>query len=52
MTQYKKEYPFPILFPPEVPKNVLAECLALNGVPQYHVAGIAYGAVTIFQCQF
>ena len=39
MTQYKKEFPFSILFPPEVPKNVLAEWLSVKGVPQYHVAG-------------
>ena len=39
MTQYKKEFPFPILFPPGVPKNVLAEWLSVKAVPQYHVAG-------------
>ena len=39
MTEYKKEFPFPILFGPEVPKNVLAEWLSVKGVPQYHVAG-------------
>ena len=39
MTEYKKEFPFPILFPPEVPKNVLAEWLSVHGIPQYHVAG-------------
>lgn len=39
MTEYKKEFPFPILFPPEVPKNVLAEWLSVKGVLQYHVAG-------------
>ena len=39
MTEYKKEFPFPILFAPEVPKNVLAEWLSVKAVPQYHVAG-------------
>ena len=39
MTRYKKEFPFPILFPPEVPKNVLAEWLSVKAVPQCHVAG-------------
>ena len=39
MTQYKKEFPFPILFPPVVPKNVLAEWLSVQNVPQFHCAG-------------
>lgn len=40
MTQYKKEFPFPVMFPPEVPKNVLAEWLGTKKVPQFHCAGI------------
>lgn len=40
MTQYKKEFPFPILFPPVVPKNVLAEWLSILNVPQFHCAGM------------
>ena len=39
MTEYKKEFPFPILFGAEVPKNVLAEWLSVKAVQQYHVAG-------------
>ena len=39
MTQYKKEFPFPMLFPPVVPKNVLAEWLSVQNVPQFHCAG-------------
>ncbi|XP_028391357.1 2,3-bisphosphoglycerate-independent phosphoglycerate mutase-like [Dendronephthya gigantea] len=49
MTQYKKEFPFPILFPPEVPKNVLAEWLSVKDVLQYHVAETEkYAHVTFF----
>ena len=39
MTQYKKEFPFPVLFPPVTPKNVLAEWLSGHNVPQFHCAG-------------
>lgn len=39
MTQYKKEFPFPVLFPPVTPKNVLAEWLSAHNVPQFHCAG-------------
>ena len=39
MTQYKKEFPFPVLFPPVTPKNVLAEWLSVHSVPQFHCAG-------------
>ena len=39
MTQYKKEFPFPVLFPPVTPKNVLAEWLSIHSVPQFHCAG-------------
>ena len=42
MTQYKKEFPFPVLFPPVTPKNVLAEWLSIHSVPQFHCAG-TYG---------
>ena len=39
MTQYKKQYPFPILFPPTPPDNVIAEWLSKKGLRQMHVAG-------------
>ena len=39
MTQYKKEFPFPVMFPPFTPKNVLAEWLSVHNVPQFHTAG-------------
>lgn len=39
MTEYKKEFPFPILFPKEVPSNTLAEWLAKKDLPQFHCAG-------------
>lgn len=49
MTQYKKEFPFPILFPPVVPKNVLAEWLSVQNVPQFHCAETEkYAHVTFF----
>lgn len=38
MTQYKKEFPFAILYPPTVPKNVLAEAISNAKLTQYHVA--------------
>lgn len=39
MTRYKAEFPFPVMFPPTVPKNVLAEWLSVKKVPQFHCAG-------------
>ena len=41
MTQYKKEFPFPVLFPPVVLTNVLAEWLSSENVPQFHCAGMS-----------
>ena len=41
MTQYKSEFPFPVLFPPGSPKNVLAEALANEKIKQYHCAGLS-----------
>jgi 2,3-bisphosphoglycerate-independent phosphoglycerate mutase len=38
-TQYKKDFPFPLLFGPVSNKNVLAEWLAEHKVKQYHCAG-------------
>ncbi len=40
MTEYKKEFPFPVLFPQDVPTNTLAEWLAKKDVPQFHCAGL------------
>ncbi|XP_031567339.1 2,3-bisphosphoglycerate-independent phosphoglycerate mutase-like [Actinia tenebrosa] len=49
MTEYKKEFPFDVMFPPEVPKNVLAEWLGSKKVPQYHCAETEkYAHVTFF----
>lgn len=39
MTQYKKEFKFPALFPPISQDNVLAEWLAKKGLSQFHCAG-------------
>lgn len=39
MTQYKQEFPFPVVFPPEAPKNSLAEWLSAKSIPQFHTAG-------------
>lgn len=49
MTKYKAEFPFPVLFPPGEPKNVLAEVLATNKLKQYHCAETEkYAHVTFF----
>ena len=39
MTEYKKEFPFPVVFAPEVPLNCTAEWLAKKQLPQFHCAG-------------
>lgn len=39
MTEYKDVFPFPVLFPQEVPTNTLAEWLAKKDLPQFHCAG-------------
>lgn len=38
MTQYKKEFPFTVLYPQVVPKNVLAEAISNGKLTQYHCA--------------
>jgi len=49
MTQYKGDFPFPVLFPPGSPKNVLAEALANEKIKQYHCAETEkYAHVTFF----
>ena len=49
MTQYKKEFPLPVAFPPERPTHVLAEVLAEHGLRQLHIAETEkYAHVTFF----
>ncbi|KAJ3177975.1 hypothetical protein HDU85_005692 [Gaertneriomyces sp. JEL0708] len=49
MTQYKAEYKFPIIFPPQKMTNVLAEWLAHYKIPQCHIAETEkYAHVTFF----
>lgn len=40
MTEYKKEFPFPVIFPPVIPNNTLAEWLSSKGLSQFHCAGM------------
>ena len=40
MTEYKKEFPFPVLFPPTVPVNTIAAWLAKKDLSQFHCAGV------------
>ena len=40
MTEYKKEFPFPVVFPPVIPNNTLAEWLSSKGLAQFHCAGM------------
>jgi 2,3-bisphosphoglycerate-independent phosphoglycerate mutase len=49
MTQYKKEFPLPVAFPPEHPEHVLADVLAEHGLSQLHIAETEkYAHVTFF----
>ena len=49
MTEYKKEFPFLIIFPPTVPRNCLAEWLSVKGLKQFHCAETEkYAHVTFF----
>lgn len=49
MNQYKKEFPFKMLYPPIKPTNVLAEALAKAKVNQFHCAETEkYAHVTFF----
>ena len=49
MTEYKKEFPFSIIFPPTVPRNCLAEWLSVKGLKQFHCAETEkYAHVTFF----
>lgn len=49
MTEYKKEFPFPVVFPPVIPNNTLAEWLSSKGLAQFHCAETEkYAHVTFF----
>ncbi len=49
MTQYKREFPVPVAFPPEHPTHVLADVLAEHGRHQLHIAETEkYAHVTFF----
>ncbi|MHB1565996.1 MAG: 2,3-bisphosphoglycerate-independent phosphoglycerate mutase [Acidiferrobacter sp.] len=49
MTVYDAHFPFPVLFPTEVPEKVLAEALADTGQRQFHCAeSEKYAHVTYF----
>ncbi|KAJ3012280.1 hypothetical protein HKX48_006358 [Thoreauomyces humboldtii] len=49
MTRYKTDYPFEVIFPPQVMDNVLAEWLGEQKVPQCHIAETEkYAHVTFF----
>jgi len=49
MSKYKLEFPFPVAFPAQGMKNVLAEWLSAKGVKQSHVAETEkYAHVTFF----
>lgn len=49
MTEYDATFPFPVLFPPEVPTKVLAEVLADASLRQFHCAETEkYAHVTHF----
>ena len=49
MTQYKKDFPLPVAFPPDHPTHVLADVLAEHGLRQLHIAETEkYAHVTFF----
>ncbi|KAF7321937.1 hypothetical protein MKEN_00716100 [Mycena kentingensis (nom. inval.)] len=49
MSQYNKEFPFPVAFPPQAMTNVLAEWVAAKGLKQAHIAETEkYAHVTFF----
>jgi 2,3-bisphosphoglycerate-independent phosphoglycerate mutase len=49
MTQYKSDFPFKNIFPPQTMENVLAEWLGKKGIPQSHIAETEkYAHVTFF----
>ena len=49
MTKYKEDFPFSVLYQPEIPKNVLAEVISINKLSQFHCAETEkYAHVTFF----
>lgn len=49
MTEYKKDFPFDVVFAPEIPLNCLAEWLSKKSIPQFHCAETEkYAHVTFF----
>ena len=49
MTEYKKEFPLPVAFPPQRTEHVLADVLAGHGLRQLHIAETEkYAHVTFF----
>ena len=49
ITEYDKNFPLPVLFPKETPKNTLAEVISKNGLKQLHTAETEkYAHVTFF----
>lgn len=49
MTQYDKNFPYPVLFPKDAPKNTLAEVISNAGLRQLHTAETEkYAHVTFF----
>ncbi|WP_312260812.1 2,3-bisphosphoglycerate-independent phosphoglycerate mutase [Candidatus Igneacidithiobacillus taiwanensis] len=49
VTSYNDEFPFPVLFPPQIPEQVLAEVISDAGLGQFHCAETEkYPHVTYF----
>jgi len=49
MTEYAKEFTFPVIFTKEIPKNTLAEVISKAGLRQFHTAETEkYAHVTFF----
>ena len=49
MTRYDKNFPYPVLFPKDAPKNTLAEVISRSGLRQLHTAETEkYAHVTFF----
>ena len=49
MTQYDKNFPYPVLFPKDAPVNTLAEVISKSGLRQLHTAETEkYAHVTFF----
>ena len=56
MTQYNIDFTFPVLFPPQLMDNGLAEWLSKLHLAQYHVAGEfvlehSFRSLTVFRCR-